>query len=417
MLMAALMLLGFRAMAQAPAAAPAVQGAVIEFKEPNHDFGTFKEESGPQKFRFNFINKGNAPVKVTNVQASCGCTTPGWSKDEVPPGGTGFVEAEYNPAGRPGAFNKSLTVTSTAAQNPTSVLTIKGTVTERVKTAADLYPRKFGNVRLVSEYLNLGRVSPDKEGKQSFKIYNEWSGPATIALPAGTPAHFKLSIDKTTLQPKETADITVTYDAKVKKDWGYVNDPIDIQIQDSSAHTLKAYVIATIEMEPTKLDEKEALKGPRMKFKDGKTEHQFGDLKIGDVVSTEFEFTNTGAKPLEIFKSKASCGCTASQPSKTLLAPGETGNIKVTFNTAGKHEGDQQQSVTLYTNDPVEPTRFLTIKAKIPAAAKPDESGKTPAVEGSNATDDHSKSLPVISTPPPSKTGVNGVKKAPAKKK
>ena len=346
---------------------------LIDFKTTEWDFGTFREEAGPQKHRFEFTNKGKGALKVSNVQASCGCTTPGWSKEEVKPGQTGYVEAEYNPQGRPGTFEKTLTVSTNAVGQEQVVLHIKGFVTEHVKTASEIYPRKFGKVRLVSEYLNLGRVSPDKEGKQTFKIYNDYDKEITFAPLVSTAKHFKAEISPLKIGPTQTADITITYDTKIKNDWGYANDPIDLTVTDSATHAVKLYVIATIEQEPKKLDEKDALKGPRMKFTSD-MEHSFGELKAGDIVNYEFQFTNVGKEPLKIFKSKASCGCTASEPSKTTLAPGEAGNIKVTFNTTGKHPGDQQQSVTLYTNDPVEPTRFLTIKAKIPEAPKPGES-------------------------------------------
>ena len=59
------------------------------------------------------------------MQASCGCTTPDWSKEPIAPGKKGFVKASYNPAGRPGNFNKSVTVTSNQG---TQVLYIKGQV-------------------------------------------------------------------------------------------------------------------------------------------------------------------------------------------------------------------------------------------------------------------------------------------------
>ena len=364
-LLVALFLIAFKGFSQ--------DAPTIEFKELNHDFGTFKEEAGPQKFRFIFTNKGKAPLTVSNVQASCGCTTPAWTKEPIAPGATGFVEAEYNPQGRPGAFNKSLTVTSNAA-TPTTVLTIKGIVTERVKTPADLYPRKFGDIRLVSEYLNMGRVSPSKESKQSFKVYNDGEKDLTFKQLEFTAKHLKGEIKPLTIKPKETAEITVEYDGKIKNDWGYSNDPFELTVTGSSQEKVQLYVVATIEEEKKKLSPADSAKAPRMSFLNNKIEHNFGDLKQGDVVNTEFVFTNTGKETLTIYKTKASCGCTASDPAKKVLAPGETSNIKVTFNSAGKHEGDQHQSVTIYSNDPFEPTRYLTIKGKvvIPKAAADD---------------------------------------------
>ena len=57
----------------------------IKFEEVNHDFGEIREENGFAQHTFRFINGGDNPIRITNVKASCGCTTPGWTKEEVMP--------------------------------------------------------------------------------------------------------------------------------------------------------------------------------------------------------------------------------------------------------------------------------------------------------------------------------------------
>ena len=92
-----------------------------------HDFGQFNEDAGVQKAKFEFENTGDAPLFITNVRATCGCTATEYSKEPVQPGGKGYVIVAYNPAHRPGKFNKSVTVTTNEFQ-PTSVLRITGDV-------------------------------------------------------------------------------------------------------------------------------------------------------------------------------------------------------------------------------------------------------------------------------------------------
>lgn len=82
----------------------------LRFSESIHDFGTFKEEAGRQTFDFIVNNSGNQPLVIMKVSASCGCTTPEWTKQPIPPGGKGKVTAIYDPANLPGVFNKTLTV-------------------------------------------------------------------------------------------------------------------------------------------------------------------------------------------------------------------------------------------------------------------------------------------------------------------
>jgi len=103
----------------------------MAFATDNHSFGTVAE--GPTAdFEFQFKNTGKEPIVIQRVQASCGCTTPSYTKEPIAPGKTGIVKASYNTLGRPGEFNKNLTVISNAG---TKVLTITGTVEKAPTTS------------------------------------------------------------------------------------------------------------------------------------------------------------------------------------------------------------------------------------------------------------------------------------------
>ncbi len=114
--------------------------ADFKFEKEVNDFGTIKE--GTQAtYDFKFTNTGKEPLLITNVQASCGCTSPKWSKEPIKKGETGIITAVYNSTGRPGAFNKSITVTSNA-KTASKVLYIKGTVEAKPVPAASASPVK-----------------------------------------------------------------------------------------------------------------------------------------------------------------------------------------------------------------------------------------------------------------------------------
>lgn len=86
---------------------------------------------------------------------------------------------------------------------------------------------------------------------------------------------------------------------------------------------------------------------PIMKFE---TEHHdFGKIIAGDKVTYEFKFTNTGKSPLIITDAVASCGCTTPVWPKQPIKPGESGGIKVTFNSTGKM-GLQDKQITITAN-------------------------------------------------------------------
>ncbi|GAB4337059.1 MAG: hypothetical protein OHK0038_15350 [Flammeovirgaceae bacterium] len=99
---------------------------IFQFESLEHQFGEIKEGEKAEK-TFVFTNVGNAPIIISEVKASCGCTTPEWTKEPVLPNQKGMIKAVYNSAGRPGAFFKTITITSNASE-PTVQLQIKGTV-------------------------------------------------------------------------------------------------------------------------------------------------------------------------------------------------------------------------------------------------------------------------------------------------
>ena len=70
---------------------------------------------------------GDAPLVLTRVIASCGCTTPEWTKEPIAPGKSGDVKITYNPAGRPGVFAKAISIYSNGKKG-SYILTIKGKV-------------------------------------------------------------------------------------------------------------------------------------------------------------------------------------------------------------------------------------------------------------------------------------------------
>jgi hypothetical protein len=92
-----------------------------------HDFGTIKENGGNVSAAFTITNNTKAPIILTYVSASCGCTVPTWTKEPIEPGNTGAVTATYNPLGRPGPFDKTITILTNG--NPERIIVrIKGTV-------------------------------------------------------------------------------------------------------------------------------------------------------------------------------------------------------------------------------------------------------------------------------------------------
>ncbi len=108
-------------------AALAQQKPELDFERTEHNFGTIKEELGAVTTQFEFTNTGKSPLIIQRVSASCGCTTPSYTREPVLPGKKGTISAKYSTVRRPGTFNKTITE-YTNVPDTVYVLTIKGNV-------------------------------------------------------------------------------------------------------------------------------------------------------------------------------------------------------------------------------------------------------------------------------------------------
>ena len=105
---------------------------MLQLKENSHNFGKIPQ-GRPATCIFEIVNTGNTPLKLDNVHASCGCTTPEWSRDAIPAGGTAEIKVGYN-AYSEGTFTKTVTIVYNT--NQTKMLTISGEVYKVPQTSA-----------------------------------------------------------------------------------------------------------------------------------------------------------------------------------------------------------------------------------------------------------------------------------------
>lgn len=98
-----------------------------KFTEQVYDFGNIHEKKGAVSHDFEFTNIGNGNLVIKDVRAECGCTRPEFPKSPIAPAKKNKIKVTYLPAGRPGSFEKTVTVNTNG--NPGKIrLKIKGTV-------------------------------------------------------------------------------------------------------------------------------------------------------------------------------------------------------------------------------------------------------------------------------------------------
>ena len=102
--------------------------------------------------------------------------------------------------------------------------------------------------------------------------------------------------------------------------------------------------------------------GPKVSVQ--QSDYDFGEAIQNDIVNHSFILTNNGGDVLKILDVKASCGCTAVKPDKNELKPGESTQIKASFNTKGR-KGPQTKTITVKTNDPDNPVVTFKLSGNV----------------------------------------------------
>lgn len=184
---------------------------VLKFQDDKHDFGMIDE--GVQAVEeFTFTNTGNAPIILSDVRASCGCTTPSWTKEPIAPGAKGSIKASYNSEGRPGAFNKSITITSNASE-PSKVLYIKGVVDPKKEkptfTADQLKVSPKFSVDKSSH--NFGKLEKGQKVTTKFIIKNTGKSPLTINSVNSACNCITHTLSAESIPSGKTATMEITY--------------------------------------------------------------------------------------------------------------------------------------------------------------------------------------------------------------
>jgi archaellum component FlaG (FlaF/FlaG flagellin family) len=221
---------------------------ILTFEKETHEFGNLTE--GVQAtYAFKFKNTGNQPVVISNVQPSCGCTTPDWTKEPILPGKSGMVKAVYNSSGRPGAFHKAITVTSNAS-TPTQVLFIKGSVLEKAAVKVEYTPEEKARsprLSLLNTTHDFGKLEAGQKAQAQFKIKNTGKQPLTLQGIQAACNCVNYKIATPTILPGKEEILELTYSQRVL---GEQTEKVSLITNDivsaATQLTLKAKVVPTL---------------------------------------------------------------------------------------------------------------------------------------------------------------------------
>ena len=141
-------------------------------------------------------NTGNAPLKITQVKSSCGCTATKHTKQELAPGETEEIEISYNTKKRTEKVNQTVRITTNDPAHPIETIEVHGTV----KQILELDP---------SYFINIGRVGPDEKTSRSIDIKCNYTEPLNLTMDVLRPTD-EMDIQFEELEPGHHYRVTAT---------------------------------------------------------------------------------------------------------------------------------------------------------------------------------------------------------------
>jgi hypothetical protein len=330
------------------------QEAVITFNETTHDFGKINEADGRVTTVFEFKNEGMAPLVLTQVRASCGCTTPRFTSEPVEPGQTGQITVTYNPNGRPGRFQKTVTVTSNATE-PTTRLYIKGEVIPKPAQPVDKYPVKMGVLGLQKKNINLGNVKRGAPKNIEIEYANNTQEEVKVGLLYNTDeAYWIPNVTLPTVAPGQTGKIRLALQTATCPIYGPLETKFYVQVNgkrvltDEYAITIKANLVEDF----SQMSAEDIQQAPIAELTNT---HDAGVVKAGKKLTTKLVLGNAGVNPLMVRRVYCNDSMVSIQQPKTAIKSGKKAEIRLDINTAQSAPATYTREVMVITNDPKKP--------------------------------------------------------------
>ena len=331
----------------------------LGFDKIEHNFQKIKETDGEVSYSFVYENQGKIPIVLLSVENTNRSSVRISAKnDTIPPKGKGTINVVLNPRNMSGNFEHFITAkTMEDGKNHNYILKIKADIEPRQRTKEEIYGMMEGNLRYKTNNLRFN-MNPESVIIDTFGIYSVYGD--TMTFSKGTvPASIQIISIPEKLAPKDEGIIVFKYNAAAKNDWGTVWDKFTINTNDTNRPVKSFHISGEILEDFSNWTPQQKANAPKASFDN--LEYNFGTATEGDEVTHNFIITNTGKSMLHIRKLKSSCGCTAVNPEKNDLNPGESTSIKAIFRTHGKGTGKQMKTVDVITNDPEKPKVTLSI--------------------------------------------------------
>ncbi len=310
------------------------------------NFGTIKEADGKATRFFKYKNTGNYPVTITNVRTSCGCTTSDHKAKDVMPGDSALLPITYNPASRPGGFDKTVMVST---RDTTYKLNIYGNVIPSESTVAERYPEKLGNLRLSKKAFMAREIEFGQRRTARIYGYNMSADTLPIRFDNPPSTNFAVSVYPDTVMPGEVFVLSATFHADNKTDFGWQEYELPLIVGDTT------YPISFTTTVIAGDDYKKSVDYGNAPHATIDTDRLYFDKPAKwQMARQSLTIKNDGKSTLEIIRAySVDSAVSVSTKLPVKLKPAESATIDV--NLVGKGQEVINSELIIFTNDPSNP--------------------------------------------------------------
>lgn len=335
----------------------------IVFKKKHITLGVIYQESGISSCTFEFTNEGNSDFEIRSLEVSCGCTTPKSNKKTYAPGESGIITVNFDPKGIIGEVNKWVQIRGNFSDALDVELTFDAIIkVQSERDPTQYYRGEFGYLLLEKLKLNWGDRLTNSTFYDTVRLENDGYNDIVISDFIDLPKYIEPLNFPITLKPSELGMLILKVDLSLADSIGPLSGTLRLNTTDKFFKRKQLDYYIDIKADYSALKKKQLKKAPKLSI--GSEMVDMGIMKAGTVRSKNIKFTNTGKQPLVLKRIDAECSCTVLSPSKKILAPGETMEIPLRYDSLYK-SGTQYKKITLYTNDPLHPVQQITVKAVV----------------------------------------------------
>lgn len=324
------------------------------------DLGIVLEEQGMQEIIFDFTTSQDSAYQIQKVWTDCGCTTVDYSQDSLQVGDSGFVKVAFDPSSGTGFFSRMIVVHGNlyGAQD---TLFVEGIAVPLPQNPQSDYPFLKNQIGFRLSKINMGEVFTNEPKRKQVEIFNFGNAALYQAdLEYQGFSYLEVKQIQEIIPPQQRGILEFSYDANIKSEMGFAEDGLAMSWKDKQPINIE--IIANVFEYSAPFPKENLSIVPQLWI-----ENKEIDLKTipsFQIQMQVFNLLNKGQEVLEIRKIQGNCECLQIEMNKKSLEPGESGEVRISFDPKGRF-GIDQRNIHIFSNDPVNPIQLVILKSRV----------------------------------------------------